>query len=305
MTLTQIEYALAVAKHLSFQKAAKACHVAQPSLSTQLKKLEDQLGVTLFQRSTNTGVSITEVGRQAIEQMQIILNEIKKLEGICSDHHDALAGTVKLGIVPTIGPYLVPLFWSKFRQLHPGVQIEFFEEPTKQLLDGLKTGRLDVGIISPPKEAPDFIVEKVIYYEPFVVYASNGHPILDLKDIKSPDLAKYDVIAIDENHCMREQVLAACGKANDPNAGGGLKSGGLNALISLVDAERGFTLLPILAASILSDQQRQNGIRAISAKPPSRKVSLVYNRNQVRRKFIEELFRCIRESDLPKSVSLI
>ena len=304
MTLTQIEYALAVAKFLSFQKAAQACHVAQPSLSTQIKKLEDHLGIKLFQRSTNTGVSITEVGLRALEQMEVIIQEANRLEGLCSDHHQVLGGVVRLGIVPTISPYLIPLFWSKFRRQYPNVKLELYEEPTKKLMEGLKTGRVDITIMSPPKDAPDFVIEKLLFYEPFVLYASSGHPLLEVEAVKSPALAKHDLVTIDDAHCMREQVLAACGKSDVPGDSGVLRNGGLQALISLVDAEGGFTLIPKLAEVMLSSEQKKRGLRPVIAKTPYRRVSIVYNRNQVRKRFIEALFSCIRQCGLPDEISL-
>ncbi|MBM4252440.1 MAG: hydrogen peroxide-inducible genes activator [Deltaproteobacteria bacterium] len=304
MTLTQIEYAIAVAKFLSFQKAAQACHVAQPSLSTQVKKLEDQLGVKLFQRSTNTGVTVTEVGLRAIEQMQVIVNEANRLEGICSDHNVQLSGVVRLGIVPTVSPYLIPLFWSAFRKQYPHVKLELHEEPTKRLMEGLRAGRVDITIMSPPKDAPDFVIEKLLYYEPFVLYASPDHPLLATTEVKSPVLAKHDLITIDEAHCMREQVLAACGKLDNPNDSGVLRNGGIPALISLVDAESSYTLIPKLAESILSPDQRRRGVRPVVAKTPYRRISIVYNRNQVRKRLMEALFQCIRSCKLPDSVSL-
>jgi LysR family hydrogen peroxide-inducible transcriptional activator len=304
MTLTQIEYALAVAKFLSFQKAAQACHVAQPSLSTQIKKLEEHLGIKLFQRSTNTGVIVTEVGLRALEQMAVIVQEANRLEGLCSDHNQVLSGVVRLGIVPTISPYLIPLFWSKFRKQYPNAKLELHEEPTKRLMEGLKAGRIDITIMSPPKDAPDFVIEKLLYYEPFVLYASSGHPLLEVDEVKSPTLAKHDLITIDEAHCMREQVIAACGKADLPSDSGILRNGGLPALISLVDAEGGYTLIPKLAEIMLSSEQRRRGIRPIVAKTPYRRVSIVYNRNQVRKRFIEALFQSVRQCGLPDAVSL-
>lgn len=303
MTLTQFEYALAVAKFLSFQKAAQACHVAQPSLSTQIKKLEDQLGIKLFQRSTNTGVTVTEVGLRAIEQMQVIMNEANNLEGICSDHHVQLSGVVRLGIVPTISPYLIPLFWSAFRKQHPKVKLELYEEPTKRLMEALRAGRVDITIMSPPKDGPDFVVEKLLYYEPFVVYAAADHPLLEEDAVKSPTLAKHDLITVDDAHCMRAQVLAACGKLDKPDDQGVLRNGNIPALISLVDAEGHYTLLPKLAESLLSAEQRKRGVRPIMAKTPYRRVSIVFNRNQVRKRLIEALFQCIRSCKLPDAIS--
>ena len=301
MTLTQLQYALAVEEHLNFQRAADACHVAQPSLSVQLKKLEDSLGVTLFQRSTNSGVTVTDMGRAVLEQARFIFSETRKLEDICANFKNEASGTLRVGVIPTIGPFLIPLFLGLLKKLHPNLNLELLEDSTKVLIEELHFGRIDVAILSPPNKAPAHLMEKLLYYEPFMVYGNKGHPILDQDDIKLSALSDYVVTLLDETHCMRDQVMAACSKNKKSISETVLKQGSLQTLISLVEAQNSFTLIPKLAEPVLCLKYPREGIRSIIAQTPYRKVSLVYNKNLVRKKLVDTLHLTIQAS-LPSTV---
>lgn len=302
MTLVQLEYALAVEEHLNFQRAADACHVAQPSLSAQLKKLEDNLGVTLFQRSTNSGVAITDVGRTVLDQARLILNEVQKLEDLCANFKNEISGTLRVGIIPTVGPFLVPLFLARLKKEYPHLNLEILEDSTGVLIEELHHGRIDAAILSPPQKAPAPLIDKLLYYEPFIVYGSKGHPVLAGKEVRLSTLSDYAVTLLDETHCMRDQVVEACSGEKSLASQVSLKQGSLQTLISLVEAEKSFTLIPKLAEQIIHLEHRREGLRSIVAQTPYRKISLVYNKNLVRKKLVDALHAAIQES-LPETVT--
>jgi LysR family transcriptional regulator, hydrogen peroxide-inducible genes activator len=302
MTLSQLEYALAVEEHLGFQRAAEACHIAQPSLSAQIKKLEENLGVTLFQRSANSGVMVTDIGREVLKQARLIIDESKKLKDLCENFQDEIRGTLRVGIIPTVGPFLLPLFLDKLKKSYPGLHLEILERPTKDLMEELHYGHLDVAILSPPAKAPAHLMEKLLYYEPFLVYGAKGHPILEEKNIRLPSLSEHAVTLLDETHCMRDQVVSACSLGYKNLSDMQLKQGSLQTLISLVESQQGFTLIPQLAEPILHLKHRRDGIREISHQTPYRKLSLVYNMNSVRKKMVEALHKTIQAS-LPDTVA--
>ena len=164
MTLTQLEYILAVDVFRSFVQAAEACHVAQPSLSAQIIKLEDELGVQIFERS-RSGVEVTDVGRALLEQARLALNEIKKIDNICLEFRNEMRGTLRVGFIPTVSPYLLPHFLPALTRTSPDLRIEIEEDKTEVLISKLSRGLLDVAVLSTPRSAPGNLAEKVLYYE--------------------------------------------------------------------------------------------------------------------------------------------
>lgn len=302
MTLTQLQYALAVEEHLNFQRAAESCHVSQPSLSAQIKKLESTLGVTLFNRSTNSGVSVTDEGQMVLEQARRILGESQKLEDFCQSLKNEVSGVLKVGMIPTVGPFLVPLFLSRLHKKFPHLRLEIIEDSTRALVEGLRLGSLDVAILSPPAKAPAQLMERFLYYEPFLLYGSQGHPVLANAEIRLSALADHAVTLLDETHCLRDQVMEACSGSKADKLDIQLKQGSLQTLISLVESQHGFTLIPKLSENVLHLKHRREGLRHIIAQTPYRKISLVYNKGLVRRSLVEALHQTIHES-LPDSVT--
>lgn len=302
MTLTQLEYALAVEQHLNFQRAADACFVSQPSLSAQIKKLEETLGITLFQRSTNSGVVVTDAGQAALNQARSILADAQRLKDLCSQFNNETSGTLKLGIIPTVSPYLIPLFLNSLKKNHPDLHIELTEDSTKNLMTELSFGRIDAAILSPPNKAPAHLIEKLLYYESFVVYGHKKHPLFLQSEIKLSTLSDYAVTLLDETHCMRDQVVSACSSLQLDVSPITLKQGSLQTLIALVESQNSFTLIPKLAEDVLQLKYRKEALRTIVAPTPYRKVSLIYNKNLVRKKLVDALHTVIQKS-LPDSVS--
>ncbi|MFZ3229812.1 MAG: LysR substrate-binding domain-containing protein [Pseudobdellovibrio sp.] len=304
MTLQQLKYILAIEQHLSFNLAADFCHVAQPSLSAQVKKLEDELGITLFDRSTSSGVRVTSIGRSILAHARSVLSEAQKLEDECSFFNKEVSGTLRIGIIPTISPYLVPHFINTVYKDYPQLELEISEDKTENLIHELHHGRIDAAILSTPKKAPENLIEKLLYYEPFTVYASQGHPLLEKKEIRLSSISDYAVTLLDETHCLRDQVVSACGlNIKESNQGQiRLKNGGLQTLVSIVDRNNSFTLIPKLAESVLHFEHRKTGTREIIAPTPFRKISLLFHSSYGRKSLIDALQKTI-QSSLPESVS--
>jgi len=305
MTLQQLKYILAVEQYLSFNLAAEACRVAQPSLSAQVKKLEEELGVVIFDRSTSSGVKVTEVGQAVLLRARRVLAEVQQLEDESGSFQNEIRGTLKLGLIPTVSPFLVPHFMGPLIKEHPQLKIEIIEDRTENLVQELHQGRIDAAILSTPKKAPESLIEKALFYEPFMVYASVGHALLQTNSLKLSQISEHAVTLLDETHCMRDQVVAACGKNMTEKQGSSVQlvSGGLQTLISIVEKNQSFTLIPKLAEPILHFQHKKGGLRDIASPTPFRKISLLYHKAFARKRLLDTLQKVIQES-LPETVSL-
>lgn len=289
MTLDQLRYALEVQKHKNFSRAAEACYITQPSLSVQIAKLEDELGLTLFDRTRNS-VEVTEYGVAVLKQARLILDEASRISQIVSDLKGEVQGQFRLGIIPTLAPSLLPLFLGEFGRHYPKVQLSIREEPTERLIHDIHDGELDAAILSTPAKSPESILEKVLFYEPFVVFASTGHPILERKSVKAEDISSNEILLLDETHCLRDQVLQLC-RSKQMNADQKLRiqSGSLQTLIEVIRRETGYTLLPALSVHCLSNSEKTKNIRHFQKPVPSRKISLVFHRAHLKRSIIEAM----------------
>lgn len=299
MTLQQLEYIVAVDNFRSFVKAADYCNVAQPSLSAQVMKLEEELDIKIFERSRR-GVETTEVGKSIIETARATLDEAKKIQDICQLYKNEVRGTLRLGMIPTISPYLIPHFISAITSTYPDFKIEIQEDKTERLIELLDQGLIDAAILSTPKKAPLSLMEKVLYYEPFVLYAGKEHALLRKKKVAMNDLAEFSPTLLDDTHCMRDQVEAVCGRlAKESNVT--LKAGTLPTLIRLVAEQKTYTLLPYLALESLTEDQKKDHVVIFEEPVPSRKVSLIFHRSFVKRPLLEALSKCILEN-LPQNL---
>lgn len=300
MTLSQLRYVLSVARHLSFGRAAEECGVAQPSLSVQIKKLEDELGAAIFDRHQK-GVRLTEVGERIVKQAQTVFVEVDRLGEIASLHQSRVTGRLRLGIIPTIAPYLTPYFLGPLLKEYPDLEIHLFEETTENLIRELGDGRLDAAILSTPEKVSYDLVERVLYYEPFVVYGHPKHRFLKKTAITPSALQEESPVLLDETHCMRDQVEGICHAKNRPPSQVQLEHGTLQTLITLVDRQDSYTLLPALAAVDLGSERRKRQVREFQAPKPHRKVSLIFNKSYVKRSLVEALERIIL-AHLPEAV---
>lgn len=302
MTLQQIRYALAVQEELSFIKAAVKCNVSQPSLSIQIKNLENEIGILIFDRSRNSQVHLTPAGQILINKLRTALSDFQHIVDQAKSYQSSPSGILKIGIIPTICPYLIPHLLKYSKKHYPNLSLEINEDTTDNLLKLINTGQLDCGILSTPNKTPKNLVENFLYFEPFVLYASSDHPLLDKERVSSLDLTKFEVSILDETHCMRDQVLAACRiKSKEKKVKQSrLISGSLQTLISIVDETHSYSLIPAMAAEYLHFKHPKSGIRKIFNPTPERKVSLVYNKSYARKALLQTLSLCITEG-LPDS----
>jgi len=298
MTLTQLEYVVAVATHLSFSRAASECGVAQPTLSVQIQKLEKELGVYIFERS-GSRVRLTEAGQELAERARKILLEASQLRELAAFRKKDPRGTLRLGIIPTIAPFLIPYVLPAFSREYPGVQVEIVEDKTETLVKMLNDNLIDVALLSTPRKIRGNFYEKFLYNEPFVIYAARGHELLKKKSLALHTIESMQPVLLDETHCMRDQVESICGKGlgTDPLS---LRRGTLQTLLSIVEVQGGFTLVPWLMAQSLGPAQSRQ-VRAILSPAPCRKVSLLYHGTFVNRPTLEALHRVIREN-LPREL---
>ncbi len=297
MTLTQLQYILAVAKYLHFGQAAESCSVSQPSLSVQIQRAEGELGARLFERN-RTSCVITEVGRAVAEQARVILDEVKRLEDVVAHFQTGIKGTLKLGLIPTIAPFLLPSLLPHLRKAHPELRLELFEEKTSDLLGLLGRGEIDAAILSTPRAVPETLREKVLYYEPFVVFAAKGHPLRRCNPVTADDIKPHAALLLDDTHCLRDQVESICRAPSRATSSVQVKVGTLQTLVEVVNASGGYTLLPVLANSMVKASQR-GALLEFEEPKPSRKVSLVFHRSFLKRPLIEALHALI-QAHLPQ-----
>jgi LysR family hydrogen peroxide-inducible transcriptional activator len=285
MTLTQLQYTLAVAEEGNFTQAAEKCFVTQPTLSMQVQKLEEELAVKLFNRSTKP-ISLTTIGEKIIEQAKIILKEARRMDDIVSMERGIVGGNFRLGIIPTIMPTLLPLFLNTFIKKFPKVNLKIEELNTAAIVEELKNGKLDAGIAASPLEDSK-LIEKPLYYEPFVGYIPQAHPLSKLKSLNPSDLEKMDILVLEDGHCFREHVLKLCQTPNPTNSFN-LKSGSFETLIHLANDGLGMTLLPYLQTRNLSPKNKEN-LRPFESPEPAREISLIYSKSQLKLPVIESL----------------
>lgn len=301
MTLTQLEYIIAVDTYRHFSTAADTCHVTQPTLSMQIQKLEDELGVLVFDRSKQPVVP-TETGLLILAQAREVIQAARRIPEIVQDTNNDLSGELRLGIIPTLAPYLLPYFIGSFIEKRPAVTIQIQELMTEHIVERLRTGMLDVGLVVTPLQESG-LYEQPLFHEPFVLYTSDNQPIAEKEIVSIADLHHEGLWLLTEGHCFRDQVMNLCGserKANGFTHSLQYETGSLETLIKLIDKQDGFTLLPYLATLDL-DETRRKRLRPFADPQPVREVSLVVHRRFLKRKLIETLQREII-THLPKEL---
>jgi len=296
-TISQLEYIIALDTYRHFGKAADNCFITQPTLSMQINKLEDNLGVKIFDRSRHPVVP-TELGALILEQARKVVNEAKKMEEIIEDQKLEVSGTLKIGVIPTIAPYLLPLFAKSFMKKYPSIHIQVEELLTEDTLSKIKSEAIDVGIVVGPLNDHAFR-EIPIYYEKFLGYANKTDLEPADKSISGKDLENNELWLLNEGHCFREQVLNICQNRSFDNILN-YQSGSLEALKRMVDKQGGVTLLPELATMDLSNDD-QKKLRTFNKPTPFREVSLVMKRDYLKRRIIEALQKEIVEH-LPENM---
>lgn len=291
MTITQIQYVLAVAKHKNFSAAAESCFVTQPTLSMQIQKLEEELEVVIFDR-TKKPLKITDIGKQIIKQAQIIMNESDRINDIVAQQKGVISGEFSLGIIPTVSPTLLPMFLANFINKYPKVTLKIEEQNTENVLKSIEDGIFDAAILATPLHNPN-IVERPLYYEPFVAYVPDNHRLQKSKTIYSEDLDINDILMLEDGHCFKESVLNICNKdVIEAKNRFQLKSGSFETLIRLSNEGLGMTLLPYLHALELKESDKKN-IQYFAEPQPAREISLIYHKSEVKMQIIKALHRTI------------
>ena len=296
MTITQLHYIIAVDTHRHFARAAESCFVTQPTLSMQIHKLEEELEVTIFDRSRKP-LQPTDIGVQILEQARIVITEEKRIEEIIQQHKGEIAGNFKLAIIPTVASTLLPRFLKCFISQYPKVNLQIEELQTKIILERLKNGLLDAAILATPLEH-DGIMEKPLYYEPFMGYTPMEHRLFKEKFLDNSDLTPDDILLLHEGHCFRDSVINLCGSLFDKknNTGVKLESGSFETLIKLSKQGFGMTLIPYLKAIELKNIEPDGTIKPFSKPQPTREISIIHHRTHLKISIIEALAKCIQET---------
>lgn len=285
LTLTHLRYLVAIEGTRSFRAAADECHVSQPTLSTQLQKVEEIVGARLFDRSRQPVVP-TDVGARVVAQARVILRETKRLGEVAS--RGALEGTFRLGVIPTLAASLVPLLLPRFVKQHPGVELVLEEVPAERMVMRLQDDSLDGGLAATPLGAPT-VLERPIGREPLWVYLSPGHRLARSTRIRRSELRDERVWLMPEGHCFRTQVIHLCGlhrvgrRPRGEGASVRFESGSLETLIRVVDGGLGVTVLPELVVRALPPATRRARVRPFEGPTPVREIGFVRIREHLRR----------------------
>lgn len=299
VSIIQLEYITAVSKHQSFSKAADQCFVTQPTLSMQIKKMEEDLGVVLFDR-TKKPVTATEIGDVVIEQAKHILSEVNKIDEIIQFSKKTLSGTLNLGIIPSIAPYLLPNFIGKFAKKYPELQVSIREMLSDELMEGIEKGDIDMGILATPLPQNGFKMTP-LYYEKIKLYCHKDHDFSSLNKVDISTMRDQKIWLMSNGNCFRNQAINLCELQEDEDeAGFTYESASIETLIKLVDKEGGITLIPELVSKHLSTRKREN-VKEFKNMTPVREVSLITSRIFIKKRMREALVEAIQKS-LPEGM---
>jgi LysR family hydrogen peroxide-inducible transcriptional activator len=271
LSLRQLEYIVAIADTLGFHRAAERCHVSQPTLSAQVQQLEGVLGVRLFERDRR-GVLVTRAGEELVARARRVLLEVGDLIATATRARDPLKGAYRVGVLPTIAPYLLPEVMPALHARYPDLTLSFREEKTEEVRRELEEGKLDAGLVALEADLGD-LASAPVMKDPFVVALPRGHRLARKKRVALDDLEGESVLLLDDGHCFRSQALALCGKTGAREAE--LRATSLATLVQMVSTGRAITLLPRLAVSV-ENRRGQIEVRPLTPATPSRTIALVW-----------------------------
>jgi LysR family hydrogen peroxide-inducible transcriptional activator len=291
MTITQLQYVLAVAEHKNFTLAAEKCFVTQPTLSMQIQKVEEELKIQIFDR-TKKPIQLTDIGQKIVNQAKNIVNEANRMKDIVEQQKGFIGGEFRLAIIPTIMPTLLPMFLNTFIKKFPKVKLIIEELNTDEIIVKLKNGNLDAAIASTPLNE-EKLKEIVLYYEPFVAYIPKKHRIADKKEIEVSDLNLDEILLLQDGHCFRDGILNLC-KNQDSLAVNHfqIQSGSFETLIKLADEGLGLTLLPYLHTLDLKETDKLK-LKHFKDPKPAREVSLIFPKTELKIQIIDALKQTI------------
>ena len=300
MTLTELRYIVALARERHFGRAAEKCFVSQPTLSVAVKKLEDELGVALFERGA-AEVTVTPVGSRIVEQAQRVLEEAAAIKSLAVQGKDELAAPLRFGAIYTIGPYLMPLLIPLMHKRAPRMPLLIQENYTSRLAELLKTGEVDVVVLSLPFSEPG-IVTQPLYDEPFRVLMPATHPWAKRSRIPASDLCRENLLLLSSGNCFREQVLQTCSGAERATTEGiqhSLEGSSLETIRHMVASGVGITVLPAAAAEARTAENKLTVVRPFAPPVPSRRVALAWRRSFPRPRAVELVRQAILACKLP------
>ncbi|HTT05871.1 MAG TPA: LysR substrate-binding domain-containing protein [Steroidobacteraceae bacterium] len=279
LKLKDLRYLVAVADERHFGHAAAKCFVSQPTLSAQLRKLEDALGVQLVERRPRQ-VTLTEAGEEIAERARSMLQSGEAIVSLAQARRDPLAGSLRIGLLPTVGPYLLPLVALKLRRALPRLELLLYEYQTAPMLERLAAGELDLGILALPVPAENLMVRE-LYREPFVLALPEPHALAARARVRVEDLAGETLLLLEDGHCLREQALALCSRSGGREKQD-FRATSIETLRQMVAAGAGVTLLPALATRGAYASARGVALRAFVRPEPSRLIGAVWRRSSAR-----------------------
>ena len=301
ITLAELRYVVALADHRHFGRAAASCHITQPTLSAALKKVETTLGVQLFERSPK-GVAPTATGAEVAEAARAVLDAMQRIVDLAGRGREPLSGTLRLGMIPTLGPYLLPRVAPLLARAFPKLQLVFRELKTADLVEEIAHHQLDAGILALPVPPGPFAVADV-FQEPFLLVAPAKHRLAGRKTVSESELEGERVLLLDEGHCMREQALSICTESGArPSDGADFRATSIETLRHMVAAGMGITLLPRLAIADDEEARSHVAVRPFAAPAPGRRMALVWRKTHPRGADHERLAEFLR-ANLPPGVA--
>ena len=292
MNLRDLSYLVALAEYRHFGRAAEASFVSQPTLSTQIRKLEDELGVALVER-TPRKVLLTETGREIARRARAVLSQVDEIKSIAQRTRDPESGTIRLGIFPTLGPYLLPHVIPRLRERFPRLELLLREEKTEQALHMLREGTLDAGILALPIH-DDSLHTEFLFEEPFVLAVPSGHELAGRRSLHMDDLSQQNLLLLEDGHCLRDQALEVCHLAGAGERTG-FRATSLETLRQMVSANVGITLLPALAVKPPVAQSPNVALIEFEAPAPSRRIAMLWRKSSAMTPFFESLAAVIRD----------
>ncbi|MEL6390433.1 MAG: hydrogen peroxide-inducible genes activator [Bacteroidota bacterium] len=299
MTLQQLYYAMALRQHGSYVKAAQSLGISQPALSVQIRKLEDQTDLQLFDRTRNA-IRPTYEGEIFLDRAQLLLTQFSQLKSLAQELHEEFAGDIRLGIIPTLAPYLLPLFISDLNDQYSRLQIHVTEALTEEIVIGIKDGTLDAGIISTPISSKVPLTKTPLFYEEFRLFVSTGHPLFEEQTIAVPDIPLEDLLLLKEGNCFRDQVDNICDIARRQVSNDlfYFESNSIESLCRIVQFKGGLTFLPELTTLHFSIEH-EDMIKKLEGPKRVREISIVHLPNNIKTTKLSKLKDVIQQS-LPK-----
>ena len=304
MNLRDLKYIIAVADQRHFGRAAEVCCVSQPTLSGQVKKLEEQLGVTLFER-TRRSVTLTPIGAEIVAQARNVVEQADALLQLAKRHQNPYAGPLRVGAIPTLSPYLMPLILRPLKARYPQMRLVLFEEPTERLLARLKKHEIDAALLATAVDDPELVAEP-LFDEPFWLAHPVSDPLYTQDEITREEIENMDLLLLADGHCLADQVMDVCGWEQRPRDSemGALRAASLETLLQLVGAGFGSTLVPALATR--GSWMTDSGIVARQLDFPDtwRRISMVYRKSFPRKQALGGLAAVILDN-LPNTVTVV